>query len=126
MRHVVDTSVLIDHLRGHAEAVRLLERLRARDDELHASEVTRLEVLAGMRPSEAAETEALLAVLEWHPLDDRVAAEAGALGRRWLPSHGGVDAADLAVAATATLLGTRPLTANVKHFPMFKGLERPY
>lgn len=38
----------------------------------------------------------------------------------------GVDGADLAVAATAVLLDARVLTLNVRHFPMFADLRRPY
>ncbi|MHB1172087.1 MAG: PIN domain-containing protein [Lacisediminihabitans sp.] len=43
----------------------------------------------------------LLSTLVWHPVDAEVAEEAGALGRRWLPSHHTIDGADLAIAATA-------------------------
>jgi len=56
-----------------------------------------------------------------------IAAEvAGELGRRWLPSHSGIDGADLAIAATAVLLDARLVTMNVRHFPMFAELTRPY
>ncbi len=122
MTVLVDTSVLIDYLRGQAGAVDLLEEERAAGP-LHASEVTRVEVLAGMRRSEEDPTRSLLSTLVWHPLDARVAEEAGDLGRRWLPSHNAIDAADLAIAATAILTGGRLLTLNVRHFPMFLDLR---
>jgi predicted nucleic acid-binding protein len=125
MSALVDTSVLIDVLRGEVAAAEVLRNERMVGP-LHASEVTRLEVLAGMRPREEAATRALLAVLTWHPLDDRVAEVAGDLGRRWLPSNRGIDSADLAVAATAVLLDAALLTRNIKHFPMFSGLSAPY
>lgn len=125
MTHLVDTSVLIDHLRGHQPASDLLVRARA-EGPLQASEVTRLEVLAGMRPQEETQTRSLLSALRWHPVDERVAERAGELGRTWPPSHRGVDSADLAIAATALLLGARMLTMNVRHFPMFAGLRPAY
>jgi len=125
MSALVDTSVLIDHLRGHEAAAHLLEKERA-VDVLHASEITRLEVLAGMRPAEEVQTRSLLSTLVWHPVDAEVAEEAGMLGRRWLPSHNAVDGADLAIAATAILIGGRLLTLNVRHFPMFSELRPPY
>lgn len=125
MTALVDTSVLVDYLRGNEGAVDLLEEER-RADVLHASEVTRLEVLAGMRPSEEEQTRALLSTFLWHPLDAEVAEQAGALGRRWLPSHHTIDAADLAIAATAILIDGRLLTLNVRHFPMIPDLTRPY
>jgi hypothetical protein len=122
---LVDTSVLVDYLRGHTDAAAVLETARTAAP-LHASEVTRLEVLASMRPREARATHALLSTLTWHPLDSAVAEEAGALGRRWLPSHGGIDSADLAIAATAVVFDLTLITANVRHFPMFPTLRPPY
>ncbi len=125
MTVLVDTSVLIDYLRGDARAADLLERYR-RSRPLHASEISRLEVLAGMRASEDGGTRMLLSTLVWHPVDSDVAEHAGALGRKWLPSHGGIDSADLAIAATAMRLDAELLTRNVRHFPMFTGLQPPY
>jgi predicted nucleic acid-binding protein len=122
---LVDTSILIDYLRGQQAAADLLEQERA-EAPLHASEITRLEVLAGMRASEDEATRSLLSTLLWHPVDTQVAEEAGALGRRWLPSHHAIDGADLAIAATATLTQLRLLTRNVRHFPMFASLRSPY
>jgi len=122
---LVDTSILIDYLRGHAGAGDLLERERAADV-LHVSEITRIEVLAGMRPAEEDDTRALLSTLVWHPVDADIAEEAGALGRQWLPSHHTIDSADLAIAATAVRTDARLLTRNVRHFPMFTDLQAPY
>lgn len=125
MSALVDTSVLVDYLRDHAPAVELLETTRRRGH-LHASEITRLELLAGMRAAEEQGTRRLLSTLDWHPVSEDVAERAGELGRRWLPSHGGIDAADLAIAATALAGGHELLTVNVRHFPMFPGLRAPY
>jgi predicted nucleic acid-binding protein len=122
---LVDTSVLIDYLRGHEGAAELVEAERSVEP-LHASEITMLEVLAGMRPVEEDGTRSLLSTIIWHPVDSAVAEEAGALGRRWLPSHHTIDGADLAIAATAILNGSRLLTRNVRHFPMFASLRLPY
>jgi predicted nucleic acid-binding protein len=122
---LVDTSVLIDYLRGHEQAAAVLERERAAGP-LQASEITRLEVLAGMRPVEEDATRSLLSTLVWHPVDAAVAEDAGALGRRWLPSHHTIDSADLAIAATAIRTDSQLLTRNVRHFPMFRDLQAPY
>lgn len=93
---------------------------------LHASEITRLEVLAGMRPREEDATRSLLSALTWHPVDADIAEDAGALGRRWLRSHHAIDGADLAIAATAIRVGTTLVTRNVRQFPMFPDLRAPY
>ena len=125
MTAFVDTSVLIDYLRGHRPAAMVLEDRRVAGP-LHASEITRLEVLAGMRAGEEGATRSLLSELIWHPVDSQVAEEAGALGRQWLPSHHAIDSADLAIAATVQLTGLPLLTKNVGHFPMFPALRPPY
>lgn len=125
MSVLADTSVLIDYLRGHKGAAAVLESERA-TGAVHASEITRLEVMAGMRPTEEEQTRSLLATLVWHPVDAEVAEQAGALGRQWLPSHHSIDGADLAIAATTLLAGARLLTINVRHFPMFGDLRAPY
>ncbi len=125
MTALVDTSILIDYLRGHQPAAQLLERERGLGI-VHASEMTRLEILAGMRASEEAGTRSVLSALAWHPVDEDVAEQAGILGRTWLPSHPGIDGADLAIAATAIRANARLLTLNVRHFPMFEDLSPPY
>lgn len=125
MAVLVDTSVIVDFLRGHDGAEEVLEDARLTAP-LHASEMTRLEILAGMRASEEGGTRAFLSIFLWHPVDSLIAGRAGELGRRWLPSHGSIDSADLAIAATALVIGCQLLTCNVKHFPMFDGLSKPY
>lgn len=127
MRLLLDTSVLIDFLRGRpAGAVALINRALVRGDELWSSEVVRAELLAGMRPSEEPATRELLGLLSWVGVDDSLAEAAGALGRRYLKSSPGIDIADLLVAASADRLDAELKTTNVKHFPMFKGLQPPY
>jgi predicted nucleic acid-binding protein len=125
MTVLVDTSVIIDYLRGHEGAERVLEDARI-SAPLHASEITRLEVLAGMRANEESVTRALLSIFVWHPVDGLISERAGELGRRWLSSHHSIDSADLAIAATVIITRRDLLTCNVKHFPMFKELKKPY
>ncbi|WP_375478103.1 type II toxin-antitoxin system VapC family toxin [uncultured Jatrophihabitans sp.] len=125
MTVVIDTSVLIDVLRGLPAAAELLRRERQAGP-LWASEMTRLELLAGMRPNEEARTRQLMTSLRWVPVDEDVAELAGKLGRKWLPSHRAIDGADLVIAATALQRNARLETKNVKHFPMFPGLTAPY
>jgi predicted nucleic acid-binding protein len=127
MRLVLDTSVLIDHLRGRPRAATaLIPDAIARDDELCSSYVVRAELLAGMRASEENATRDLMRLISWYDVDESVAEAAGALGRRYLASHPGVDVADLIIAALTRQLDAELKTTNVKHFPMFKGLRAPY
>jgi len=52
MRVVVDTSVMIDHLRGDARAREVLEAAFDSGDPVLGSALTRTEILAGVRSGE--------------------------------------------------------------------------
>jgi predicted nucleic acid-binding protein len=119
---VLDTAVLIDLLRGRASA---LEYLRALPEVPVCSEVTRLEVLRGLRHRERDAAEALMRSIRWIGLDEHIARRAGTLGRTWRRSHT-IGTGDLIIAATAQELGGELATSNTKHYPMFASLEPPY
>jgi predicted nucleic acid-binding protein len=127
VRFVLDTSVLIDHLRGSPRAAtRLIPDALGRGDELWSSYAVQAELLAGMRAEEETATRDLMRLISWVEVDEAVAEAAGALGRRYLRSHPGIEVADLIVAALAQTLDAELKTTNVKHFPMFKQLRAPY
>jgi predicted nucleic acid-binding protein len=120
---VFDTSVLIDILRGDADA---LAYVRAVEDVPVCSEVSRIEVARGLRSPERSRAERLFRSLSWAPVDETIARRAGELGRRWDRHRPGIAVADLVIAATADVIDGELATANVRHFPMFDGLRAPY
>lgn len=122
----LDTSVAIDHLRGHAQATALLEGLLESEETVVASEVTRFELLGGVRPHERTQLEEFFLALDWVPVTENIARRAGAYARSYRGSHSGIDAADYVIAGTAAAMHADLLTANVRHFPMFAALEAPY
>lgn len=127
MRLVLDTSVLIDHLRGTSRAAtELIPKAIERGDELWSSDIVRAELLAGMRTAEEGPTRDLMRLISWSEVDESVSEAAGALGRRYLRSHSGIDVSDLIVAALAQHLEADLKTTNLKHFPMFNDLRAPY
>lgn len=123
MSIVLDTSVLVDHLRGSGPASEYLASLDGRPS---CSEISRIEVIQGLRSSERRAADRLFALIAWVPVTESVARRAGELGRRWRRSHPGIGAADLAIAATAEEIGVGLATLNLKHFPMFEDLRAPY
>ena len=126
MRLVLDTTVLIDHLRGDARARDLIADAVRNGDEIWSVTVVRTEVLAGMRSREEARTLSLLEELNWLDVTIEVADRAGDLARRYLKSHRGVDTTDYILAAACEILQARLFTSNVKHFPMIKGIKSAY
>jgi len=120
---VFDTSVLIDILRNDPAA---LDYVRAVPEVPVCSEVTRVEVMRGLRSAERTRTEQFFQALRWIPVDEPIARRAGELGRRWDRHRPGISLADLVVAATTEQVDAELATTNTRHFPMFEGLQPPY
>ena len=121
MTVLVDTDVLIWHLRGYAQATRRLDQL----DTLTLSAVSYLEVLQGMRSK--AELAAVKKMLEQRaaillPVSATITQRAIALMELLTSSHGLQMGAAL-IAATALDHGLTVLTANVKHFAAVSHLQ---
>jgi predicted nucleic acid-binding protein len=91
-----------------------------------ASEITRFELLSGLRPGEEEEVERLSSELGWVPVTEKVARQAASLARTYRASHAGIEDGDYLIAATAIELGAELLTTNVRHFPMLAGLQAAY
>ena len=126
MRLLLDTSVLVDHLRADERAVELVLAANRRSDELWGTVLTRTEILRGVRAGEARATRRLLEALVWHEVTVEIADRAGDLARRYRRSHPGVDIVDFVIAASAESLDANLVTRNTRHFPMLPNLAPPY
>ncbi len=115
--------MLIDVLRGWEPAVQWLASLQ---EVPSCSELTRAEVLRGVRSPERGRTERLLASLQWVAVDEPISRRGGELGRRYRRSHPGVGIVDLLIAGTVELFNAELKTSNIHHYPMFPGLAPPY
>jgi len=118
---LVDSDVLIAHLRGVVNARDWLISARRRD-QLAISVVTVTEITGGMRSDERREVWALLGALRVQPVTELIARQAGALMRQYRKSHSGIGLGDYLVAGTAQTQGLELATLNVRHFPMFPDL----
>ena len=125
MSVVVDTSVIVDHLRNDPRAVNLMTGL-LKQDRVWAATPTRTEIIAGLRPDELEPMAKLFDVLSWIEIDIEIADGAGQLARTYRRSHGGIDTVDYLIAAAAQSIGASLVTLNVRHFPMFPDLEPAY
>jgi len=123
LSYVLDSTVFIDVLRDHQGALAFLRGVTERPA---ASEVTRVETIRGLRARERAIAERLFALVDWHPVDEPIARVAGDFGREFRRSHANLGSPDLIIAATARALDLPLASSNVKHYPMFRGLEPPY
>lgn len=118
---LVDTDVLIWHLRGYPNATRRLDELGA----LTLSAVSYFEVLQGMRNK--AELVAVKKMLLHRaatllPVSEAITQRAIELMESLTLSHG-LQMGDALIAATAIENQLPVLTANVKHFGAIAGLK---
>ncbi|MGB3622353.1 MAG: type II toxin-antitoxin system VapC family toxin [Ketobacter sp.] len=111
---LVDTDVMIWHLRGYPTAAQRLDQL----EQLNISAVTYMELLQGMRNrAEMAALQKSLAMrqAEQLPLTPTITATAISLMEELSLSHG-MQMGDALIAATALEHKLTVLTGNVKHF----------
>jgi predicted nucleic acid-binding protein len=120
---LLDSCVMIDLLRGREAALAFVNGL---PEAPSLSVITATELIAGVRNTrERRQVERMLAVYVTHDIGLEIASLAGDYLRQYGRSHG-VDPIDALIAATAKTSGLALATLNLKHFPMFKGLRRPY
>jgi hypothetical protein len=125
-RVLLDTSVLIDYLRGVENAKAVIERVESGNLDGFVSAVTVAEIYASLDESDKSETvliEALLSLFTTVPLDYKVAKKAGELRNK-----SGVLLPDCIIAATAVTLECKVWTMNIKDFERMEGIifEKPY
>lgn len=114
---LLDTTVLIDALRGRS-AVDRVRRLRELGDVPYVCAVNVEEITRGLRPHEADSTRRMLAGLRLAPLGRREGEQAGGWRRTYAARGVTLSQADCLVAAAALSAGARLATGNPKDFPM--------
>jgi predicted nucleic acid-binding protein len=123
---LLDSDVLIAHLRGNPDARDWLRKTRRDGEVMAISPVSVAEIVGGMRSGERREVTTLLDSLACLPVTREIGARAGAFRRRFRRSHTGIGIADYLLAATADIERCTLATLNVRHFPMFAGLSAPF
>lgn len=120
---LIDTDVIIDYLRGQADAVLYIESLT---NPLLISAIAVAELYSGVR--EGQERKALdtfIAAFELVQVNEDIAVKGGLYRRDYGKSHN-VGLADALIAATAETKGATLVTLNKKHFPMLASVAIPY
>jgi hypothetical protein len=121
MSVLVDTDILVDHLRGEGRARRFLKKIEENDMEGYFSTITEAELFAG-KSMDSKETRrrvsALLGIMRRVPVNSPIARKAGEIKRLY-----GTPLPDAIIAASALALKAKLATRNVRHFKRIRGLE---
>ena len=115
---LIDTTVVIDLLRGRSGAIGLLRALRAAGDSPYVCAVNVEETARGLRPAELEPARTLFSALRIAPLGEREGWQAGEWRREFAARGPTLTQADCLVAAAALSVGARLATGNPKDFPM--------
>jgi len=120
MRILVDTSVLIDVLRGKKETIEKLKQL-FRDNQLYISGLTEMELLAGKENEEERKmkrTKELISTFEKINPDNLIFQIAAEFRRKY-----NVSSPDCIIAATAYVINAKIWTEDYKDFRKIKEIE---
>lgn len=118
-----DTDVLIEYLRGSIEAKAYVDKIQ---NTIYMSSITMAELYTGVREGEEyKKLEIFIETFEVVNLNKNIAKTGGLFRNQYKPSHG-TGLADALIAATAKEIGAQVVTFNIKHFPMFNDVIKPY
>jgi predicted nucleic acid-binding protein len=112
---VLDSDVIIEILRGHADALQTAVALDESGVPTFCTAIAWAEIFAGVRPDEEQATRAFFDTRGEVVLDGKIGRQAGDYLAHYAQSHG-VETADALVAAAAS--GLRLWTLNRAHYPM--------
>lgn len=114
---LLDSDVIIWHLRGREETTRMVSELQSAGVPF-CSSLSVIEVLMGLKKGEEDPTHLLLESLRVVPVDYQVAASAARLIRTLKRKGITMDIPDAAIAASCLVHGFTLVTYNRKHYPI--------
>ncbi|WP_324715345.1 PIN domain-containing protein [Carboxydochorda subterranea] len=120
-RVLVDTSVLVLHLRGDSTGEVLLSWAATLGIPL-VSPLSVLEITQAMQPHEEPSTRSLIESLEEVPFDGKIAWQAGSILQRLRRRGITIHLPHAAIAASAMARQAAVLTHNARHFEHVEGL----
>ena len=116
--YLLDTTVLIDCLRGKSETVEFLGRIASEGSVAGCCLINIVEVYAGMRDRERQATKKLLESLEYYEVTKDIAQQAGEYKRQYGERGITLSLSDVIIAAVAISDELVLVTGNPRHYPM--------
>jgi predicted nucleic acid-binding protein len=116
--YLLDTTVIIDYLRGHAEVRARLHTLVEQQHELAVCAVSVAEVFAGLREEDREATERFMSSLKYLVLSFDTARSAGEIQYVFARRGQALKLTDALIGTVALTNGATLLADNVKDFPL--------
>jgi len=117
-RYVLDSTFLIDHLRGEAAAVARFREMNETGDESIVTDITAAELWSGRRRGSEHEIDTFLRFIEYVHPGPATARLAGTWRAQARESGRTLDLPDALIAATAFDLEAAVLTRNVRDYAL--------
>lgn len=120
--YLLDTTTIIDHLRGDKKVSSYLEEIGIRGDIAGCCCINIAEVFTGVKEKEKEKTDRFIESLYYYDVTKEIARLAGGLKQKYIKKGKTLATTDLIIAATAMVYGLTLITKNTKHYP-FPELE---
>jgi len=114
---LIDSDILIDHLRKEKKALDFLDTEIENGSILFLSVISRAEIYAGLRKGEEEIISSLFEIITPVNVDTAIADKTGEYLRKFGKTHA-LNIGDAIIAATASEMKLTLATRNVKHYPM--------
>jgi len=117
-KYLLDTTTIIDHLRGNKRVNSRLEEIGEQGDIAGCCCINIAETYAGMKEKEKEKTDRFIENLYYFEVTKEIAKLAGGLRQKYAKEGETLATTDVIIAATAIVYGLTLLTKNVKHYPL--------
>ena len=126
-KYLLDTTVLINHSRGHRRVADFLRGLADQGHQLGVCAINIAELYAGLRPEEQALADRLIDSMDFYGITLGVSKQAGRYRYEFAGQGLSLSTADTLIAATAIAEDATLVTDNSRDFPMeeLQLLEHP-
>ena len=121
-QYLLDTTTIIDHLRGDKKVNFYLEEIGTRGDIVGCCCINITETYTGMKDKEKEQTDKFIESLYYFPVTKEIAKLAGKLKQKYGKKGKTLATSDVIIADTAIAYGLILITKNKKHYP-FSELE---